>query len=361
MATSPPVVDRPLAGITIVDLTRLLPGAALAHLLIGLGARVVKIEDPQGGDPLRQLPPLVEGTGAGFAALLAGAESVCLDLHLARDVQRLRQLASRADVLIEGFRPSTLASLGLGPHSLSAANPGLILCSLPAYPEGGPLADRVGHDLNFVAQSGLLSLLGRESVPPVQLADLGGALLACSAILAALFQRSRTGKGQHVVQPLWSGATAFMPWLYADERAGGPGFALARLAGRCPGYRTYSCGDGLLLAIAAVEPKFWQGLLERLNLSDLGSTGLESGPQGLQATAAIAEVLGTRPRAHWLQVLQQAGLPVSPVNDLAAALQDPVCHPDAALAVASWGVPPGAAVPPVGADTARVLADLDDR
>ncbi len=167
-----PAHPLPLEGTIVLDLSRMLPGAVTARLLLDLGARVVKIEEPGAGDPLRAAPPLVGGVGAGFCALYRGAESVALDLRDPADAAAVRKLARSADVLLESFRPGTLERWDLGPRRLLERNPALVVCALSAFGAEPSLATRVGHDLNFLALSGLLDLLGSEAPPPVQIADV---------------------------------------------------------------------------------------------------------------------------------------------------------------------------------------------
>jgi crotonobetainyl-CoA:carnitine CoA-transferase CaiB-like acyl-CoA transferase len=187
----------PLDGITVVDVSRMLPGAILARQLIDLGARLIKIEEPGTGDPMRMVPPLVEGVGIGFSTLLRGAESVCLDLSSSEGQTRLRSLAARADVLAESFRPGAMAGWGLSFDTLSAANPRLVWCSLSSFGRGEKVRSKLAHDLNLIALTGALEAMGPEQ-PRLQLADVGAGLLAASSILAALFRRERTGLGGRV-------------------------------------------------------------------------------------------------------------------------------------------------------------------
>ncbi len=373
----------------------MVPGGVLARILIGLGARWIKIEDPAGGDPLRALEPRVGGTGAGFAAFFGGAESVALDLRTPGGVERVRQLARHADVLVESFRPGTLEAWGLAPAALVEDNRRLILCSLPGFarPE---TADRsrpdelrtVGHDLNLTALSGLLGSLGAPPpawtgergdgpwLPSVQLADVTSGIMASSAILAALLERARTGRGRRVEQPLLSGAMAFMTWLFADAAARstagltpptGPGAVAppeptgtptGLLAGRCPAYNIYRCADGLQLAVAAVEPKFWQRFVALVDLPELAPLGLDPGEAGVQARSLLADRLAQAPREHWLALTAGRDLPVSAVNSVEAALGDPAIDPASCLAIGPWQRPPRAGCPALGADTERVLAEF---
>ncbi len=311
----------PLRGTLVLDLSRMLPGAVLARQLVELGARVVKVEEPGQGDPLRHIPPLVSGAGAGWTTLLRGTESVALDLREPADADRLRRLARRADVLVESFRPGTLDRWGIGEARLRAGNPGLVWCSLSSF--GPEAADRVGHDLNFVATAGVLEQLG-GAVPRIQLADVGAALLAATAVVAALLERQRSGRGTRLEQSLLSGALPFMAWAWADAAAGGGGAGDGVLSGRAPAYRAYQCADGLEVAVGALEPKFWVGLCELLGVAELAGAGLDTGADGLRAAATLAGRFATRPRAAWLEAAAQRGLPVTAVHRAAEALEDPL-------------------------------------
>lgn len=311
--------DAPLAGVLVVDVTRMLPGAVLARQLLELGARVIKVEDPAAGDPMRFSPPLVQGFGAGFAAMYAGAESMGLDLRNPVDASRLRRLAARAEVLVESFRPGSMEGWGVGYPALSAANPGLVYCALSSFGQNGPLAAGVGHDLNFAGLSGLLELIGCDGVPGVQIADVTSALLACSAVLAALLARARTGQGRLVDQPLARGPLPFLAWSLADLATGQEGALSTLLAGRCACYRVYTCGDGQRVALGGIEPKFWAGFITVLGLSEIAGDGFDPGQAGERAAREVSRVLAQQPRTHWLELCRQAGVPLTPVNDLAEA------------------------------------------
>lgn len=363
----------PLANVLVLDLSRMLPGAVLARQLIDLGARLIKIEDPAGGDPMRAAPPIVGGVGAGFATLLRGSESVCLDLRSDAGAAAARRLAASADVVVESFRPDTAKRWGLDADSLVAANPGVVFCSLSSYGRQGPWADQVGHDLNFVASSGLLSLLPGTGVPAVQLADVTAALLATSAILAALLSRQRSGHGAILEQPLTTGPLPFVAWAWADAAAGGAGVLDILLAGNAPCYRRYRCRDGLELAVAAIEPKFWMGFLEMLQLPHLAEAGFDPGEEGQRAAEKIGEALAKQPRSHWLELAASLRLPISAVHDLASArtegpyslpgVEERISMPNGGslAGVAPWlagGRTPPAAVPTLGEHTAAVLEEL---
>lgn len=348
---SPPEAKAslPLGGVTVVDCTRMLPGAVLARHLLELGARLIKVEDAA-GDPMRHAPPFVDGIGAGFAAFYRGAESVILDLRSAAGQATLRALARRADVFIEGFRPGTLQRWGVGLAELRASNPRLVTCSLTGW---GAADDRPAHDLNVTAASGLLSLLAGPGLPKLLLADVAAGMQAATAILAALLARGRGAQGAHIDQSLAAAVRPFLLWPAADRAAGSDGVIATHLAGACPAYRRYRCGDGGELAVAAVEPKFWTAWVEMLGLPELDGAGLETGEKGERAAAEVAAVLGRAPRSHWLAMAANAGVPVSPVLTLAEVAAEGATPLLAGLAAA-----PAAPPPQLGEHSAAVLAEL---
>ncbi len=317
--------DLPLEEVVVLDLGRMLPSAVLARQLLDLGARLIKVEDPNGGDPMRQVQPLVGGMGAAFAALYPGAESVALDLRGAAGARRLRALVEGADVLVETFRPGTMEKWGLGSEVLCKINPRLIYCSMSSWGKGATGSKKIGHDLNFVAATGALDLINTTEVPALQMADVGASLLASSAILAALFRRERTGQGAVIDQPLVSGTVPMLAWAWADRAAGG-GVLGTLLAGRWACYRRYHCGDGLEITVSAIEPKFWIGFLSLLDLEELALAGMDAGEEGMAAVGRIGKALSARPRAEWLVQFKAAGLPVSPVLDLDQAREDGRLH-----------------------------------
>src|SRR5262245_14455405 len=185
------MASAPLAGLFVVDLTRHLPGPLAARLLADLGARVVKVEEPREGDPVRAAAPLVEGKSPLAAVLLAGVESVALDLKQPAAVEILRGLLARADVLLESFRPGTLDRLGLAPTILRERYPRLVVCSISGWGQEGPYAPRAGHDITYQAIGGALA--STASTPPLPVADVVGAWSAVTSVLAALLARERGG------------------------------------------------------------------------------------------------------------------------------------------------------------------------
>jgi crotonobetainyl-CoA:carnitine CoA-transferase CaiB-like acyl-CoA transferase len=313
----------PLDGITVLDLSRLLPGGILARQLLDLGVRLIKIEEPGVGDPMRMVPPVVGGVGVGFAALLRGAESVCLDLTTAEGQARLRRLAARADVLVESFRPGTMASWGLGYDELTEANPRLVWCSLSSFGRGDAVRHRLAHDLNLIALTGALDAMGPDQ-PRIQLADVGAGMLAASSILAALLRRERTGRGARVDQPLITGSLPFMTWRWAEAAAGREQVVDLLLGGACPCYRTYRCSGGDLMAVSALEPKFWRGFVSMLGIEGFAGAGFAMDEEAATVVGRIEEVLAAQGRDYWLALAEEHGLPLSAVHTTGEAADDPV-------------------------------------
>ena len=366
--------NLPLADMLVLDLSRMLPGAVLARQLIDLGARLIKVEEPAVGDPMRQVPPQVEGVGVGFAAFLRGAESMALDLRTDADV--VKSLVARADVLVESFRPGTLEEWGLGWNDMSPLNPRLVWCSLSSFGCAPEVRGRVAHDLNFSAMEGVLDLVGGR-VPRLQLADVTSGLLAASSIMAALLARTHSGSGQRIEQPLAAGPLPFLTWSWLERASGGGGVLDTLLGGSCPCYRLYRCGDGGNVSLAALEPKFWAAFVELIGAAELADSAFALGEDGSRTAAAVEKALAAHPRDHWLRLAGEAGLPMGPVHGLDEAMSDPTLAaaglfettplPGGASArgVGPWnvglGITPHRPAPRVGEHTAAILAEFGIR
>lgn len=322
----------PLDGLRVLDLSRLLPGPYATLVLADLGATVLKIEDPEVGDPTRHTPPLVGDVSAYFLALNRNKRSVALDLKTPAGADALRTLAARADVLVESFRPGVLERLGLGHAALRALNPRLIVCALSGYGQDGPDRLKAGHDLGYVARAGVLGYGGAPDGPPsqpgVQVADIGGGLFGVIGILAALEERHRTGVGRLVDVALCDSATAFLHMhLAARLLRGDEGRPLARgndaLNGGFPCYGVYRAADGKYLAVAALEPKFFLKLAEALGDPDLAIGAWDTGEDGARTRARLTALLATKARADWLALLGPLDVCVEPVHEGDDVLGDP--------------------------------------
>ena len=311
--------NKSLSGIRVLDLTRLLPGAFCTHLLAGMGADVIKVEEPGTGDYMRWTPPLVDGQSALFDALNHGKRSIALDLKTEHGRGALLRLVETAQVLVEGNRPGVMERLGLGWEVLHAKNPRLVMCSITGYGQNGPFAQRAGHDLNYMAIAGALGLNGERDGPPVplavQVADIGGGgLQPAVAILAALVAVGRGGEGCRLDVSMTDGAASFLALAFA-ARAHGEKVARGdqRLAGRYACYRVYECKDHRFYSVAALEPKFWSTLCHAVESPDLVEMQYSTSPEVHRAMELIFE---TRTRDEWAEKLAGLDVCCEPVLDL---------------------------------------------
>lgn len=319
---------RPLEGTRVLDVSRYLPGPLLTRALADLGAEVVKIEAPR-GEGMRFLPPTVNGMGAAFGAVNAGKASVALDLKKPEGQALFLELVDAADIVVESLRPGVLARLGLSPESLMARNPRLIIASLTGYGQTGPMADAAGHDLNYLAHAGILSLFGPTDGPPavpgVQVADVGGGSLPGTvAVLAALLERGRTGVGRHLDISLTRGALAFAAVAFpsviggASEPRGG-----GMLTGGAPCYRCYATQDGRYVAVGALEPQFFAGLCAGLGRPDLAQFAYTTGDAATATIDAIQAIFLTRSQADWIIHFAGQDVCLTAVRTPEEALSDP--------------------------------------
>jgi alpha-methylacyl-CoA racemase len=323
------VSGLPLDGLTVLDLSRLLPGGFCSLLLADFGADVIKVEDTGMGDYVRWSPPYYEGAeetsrSALFLSLNRGKRSIRVNLKSdgGRDV--LLRLAREADVLLESFRPGVLERLGVGYERLRQENPGLVYCAITGYGQDGPHRGRSGHDMNYLGLNGLLGLTGDADGPPVQaagqIADLGGgALMAAVGILVALRERERSGEGQLVDCSMFDGSLSWLAMLAAEAFATGraPRRGDLGLAGRYNCYRPYECADGHV-TLGALEPKFWQAWCEGVGRPDLLEHAYDS--PGSESHAAVADIFRGRTREQWREFASEHDCCLEPVLGLDEAL-----------------------------------------
>jgi crotonobetainyl-CoA:carnitine CoA-transferase CaiB-like acyl-CoA transferase len=293
----------PLEGIKVLDWTRLLPGPFATLVLGDLGAQVDKLEDPQGGDYLRHMPPQIDGTSSIFLALNRNKRSVCLDLKKSGAREAFLKLVAKYDVLVEQFRPGVLDRLGVSHASLLAANPRLVVCALTGYGQTGPLAKRAGHDLNYLARAGVLGFQGPKDGPPavpaVQMADVGGGLWSVIGVLAALAEREKTGRGRLVDVSMLE---ASMPFAIASFGQGFAGTQPRRgdeaLIGGIAPYNTYTTKDGRAVALAALEPKFWMAFCAGVGMEP-ELAALLPGEHQAELKGKVAAIFLTKTRDEW--------------------------------------------------------------
>jgi alpha-methylacyl-CoA racemase len=322
----------PLAGVRIIDLTRLLPGGYATQALADWGANVIKVEDPRGGDPARWMEPIVDGTSLYFLALNRNKRSLALDLKAPAGRDALLRLIATADVVLESFRPGVMERLGLGPQALRAQFPRLVYCAITGYGQDGPAQGRPGHDLNYLGYSGLLDLNRAApdqppQLPPTQIADLaGGALPAMIGILVALVGRAATGQGDIVDVSMLDATFALQPLTLALALATGTGPQLGQpqLHGGAPFYGIYAARDGRYITLAALEPKFWERFCELVGHPDWIALHATSDPAKRERLRRdLTALFATRTQAEWLALLAEEDTCVGPVQTLTEALADP--------------------------------------
>jgi alpha-methylacyl-CoA racemase len=326
-----------LAGIRVLDLSRLLPGPFATWLLQAHGAEVVKLEEPRGGDYLRWIPPFEGEHGAMFTALNRDKRSVTLDLRQPEGQQALLSLLPRFDVVLESFRPGVLARFGLDFERLHQLHPRLVLASLTGFGQDGAWAGQPGHDLNFEGLAGLLAPAARSggvpALPGLPVADLaGGSLMAAFTITAALLQRERTGRGARLDLSMTDGAATLIYPFVATTRAmpepPPPGGDMLTGGHAC--YGVYRCADERLITVAALEPQFLKLLLQE--------TGLGPAPPD---RAALSAVFATQPRDHWVERLAPAC--VAPLLELDELLEGSLVASRGVLGLDEhglWAAPP---------------------
>lgn len=321
---------KTLAGIRVLDLSRLLPGPFCSLILADLGADVIKVEDPKGGDYLRWAPPYQKSLGAMFCALNRNKKSIAIDLKRTDGVALFRQLATTADVVLESFRPGVMDRLGVGYEALKALNPGLVYCAISGYGQDGPYRDRAGHDLNYVGLTGAAAQTGvRDRAPgpaAFQLADVGGgALYAALGILAALHARARSGLGQFVDVAMQEGALSFMAMnfgkYFADMKP--PIRGGEQLNGGIVCYHVYETKDGQFMGLAALEPKFWQAFCTAVERPDLKSGHAAPTVADNAVYRELVALFKSRTQAEWTERFAAADCCCEPILDVA----DVPAHP----------------------------------
>lgn len=306
----------PLCGLRVVELGGIGPGPHAAMLLADLGADVVRVDRPTGG--LRVVPD-----GATDWSL-RGRRVVAADLKQQADRDRVLVLLDNADVLIEGFRPGVTERLGLGPDECLDRNPRLVYARMTGWGQHGPLRERAGHDINYLSRTGVLDAIG---TPPLNLVgDFGGgSLYLVFGILAALWERTSSGRGQVIDAAIVDGTCSLAQMIWAMRGSGAwhdaPGTNL--LDGGAPFYQMYGCADGLRVAVGALEPQFYRELLDGLGLAQAPLPAQHDRAGWPVLRARIGAAFASRPRAQWLRIFGDTDACVSPVLSFAEAAADP--------------------------------------
>lgn len=310
-----PVPTGPLAGVTVVELAGMGPGPHAAMLLADLGAEVIRVQRP--GD----------GTGG---AQLRGRRIVSADLKDAADLDRVRKLIDRADVLLEGFRPGVTERLGLGPDECCRRNPGLVYARITGWGQTGPRAHQAGHDINYIGLTGLLHAMGAPDRPPTPPLNLigdygGGSMFAVFGVLAALVERHTSGCGQVIDAAIVDGAPVLghVLWSMRADGRWSEDRGSNVFDGSAPFYCTYECADGRYVAVGALEPKFFAELLRVLRVEP-AAVGAQRDRTGWPVMRELfAGIFGRHPRDHWTREFADSDACVTPVLTIAEAMSDP--------------------------------------
>ena len=325
-------MPAPLDGITVLDLTHVLAGPFASSTLGDLGARIIKVERPGIGDDTRAFPPFVQGESAYFATLNHGKLSISLDLKAEGDRAIFERLLAKADVILENFRPGTMEKLGYGWEALRARFPRLIYGAVSGFGHSGPEATKPAYDMVVQARGGVMSITGEEGGPPVRvgasIGDIAAGMYLTEGVLAALFQRERTGEGAKVDVAMLDAQLAILEHAVAIASATGeaPGPTGARHPTITP-FSTFRAADGFFV-IAAGNDALFRKLCTALGLGALAHdprfTTNAARCENVHVLKRLIEgVTLDKPRDHWIAVLEAAGVPTGRVQNVVEALQDP--------------------------------------
>lgn len=317
-----------LSGLKILDFSTLLPGPFATLMLADMGADVIHIESPSRMDLVRIMPPYADGQATAHAYLNRNKRSVAMDLKESENINKIKELVAEYDIIVEQFRPNVMARLGLDYATLSKINPRLIYCSITGYGQTGSHKDRAGHDINYIALSGIAGHSGRvNGLPPamgIQIADVaGGSLHSVIGILAAVIERHTSGLGQHIDISMTDCAFSLNTMAGAAQVAGlepqGPEQGMLNGA---TFYDYYKTQDGRFLSIGSLEPQFLMGLSQALALPELARLGSSLQPEDRQAVRAmISDAIAVHPLDYWNQLFAALDVCVEPVLSMAEAVE----------------------------------------
>jgi alpha-methylacyl-CoA racemase len=317
-----PEKTGPLKGLTVLDFTRLLPGPLATQMLADMGATVIKVEDPDAPDYIRNFAPFYEGQSAYYRALNRSKQSLAINYNSEEGREIIYKLAETADVLIEQFRPGVMDKMALGYERMKAINKKLVYVSITGYGQTGPMAQEAGHDLNYIAIAGLLGVTGDETRPVIpggQIADVAaGSYMAVNGTLAALYAREKTGEGQHVDVAMTDAVLPIITLQYARYKAEGKVLPAGtfELSGGIANYNVYRCADGKWVALGALEPKFWNNFCELVSREDWKNNILLQQEDMKLFKQEVAELFNTKTQQEWLSLSEGKDICLTPVLQL---------------------------------------------
>lgn len=326
----------PLAGVKVLDLSRILTGPYCTMALADFGAEVIKIERPGAGDDTRHWgPPFIDGESAYYLSINRNKQSVTVNIATDEGREIIHKLARDADVVVENFRPGTAERLGVGYEQLRQINPRIIYCSISGFGQTGPYRDRPGYDALAQAMSGMMSITGDPDGPPTKhgmsIADIGAGMWALFAISSALFHREKTGQGQAIDVALMD---AQISWLtYAAGNYFASGQPPARFGSAHPSivpYQPFETSDGYIM-IAVGNDRLWQQFCEAAGHPELidkpgYATGAERVTNREEVIATVAEIMRQHSTDDWMQRLETAGVPAGPISTIDEVMTNPHVH-----------------------------------
>jgi crotonobetainyl-CoA:carnitine CoA-transferase CaiB-like acyl-CoA transferase/putative sterol carrier protein len=320
---SRPAKDGPLKGVKIIDFTRLLPGPLATMFLADMGADVIKVEDPDSPDYVRDFEPRVNGMSLFYLSLNRNKRSLAVNYLSAEGKQLIHNLVKDSDVFVEQFRPGVMREMGFGYDELSRINPKLIYVSITGYGQQSNMAMSAGHDLNYIAIAGALGITGNANgevtIPGFQLADIaGGSYMAMNAVTAALYQRERTGKGEWIDVAMTDAALPLsaLQFAYHQGTKQSIGRGEFELSGGLANYNVYVCSDGKYVALGSLEPKFWNKFCNKVNRPDWTERFLTKGEELQSLKNEVKALFLTKTRDEWVSYFSADDICLTVVNDL---------------------------------------------
>lgn len=308
-----------LKGLRVVDFSRYLPGPFASLRLADLGAEVIKVEPPVSGDPARQMGGELEGVGLLFLANNRNKKSVTINLKEQAGQELAFKLASKADVVIESFRPGVAAALGISYQALKEVRPDLIYCSLTGFGQTGPISDLGSHDINYMALSGLLSQIkdkqGRPVQPCFQFADMIGGLAASEAILAALVKRSLSHEGAYLDYAITDTLVGMMTLHSIIQKVSGTGYGISDITGGIIAYNLYETGDGRYLSLGALEKKFWVNFCRAVTKEEWIKDHFSPAETGNPTYVELVKLFKSRTFVEWTKFGLDVDCCMTPILD----------------------------------------------
>jgi alpha-methylacyl-CoA racemase len=326
-----PPEDRavlPLSGYRLLDLTQRLPGPLCSLILADVGMEVIKVEEPDVGDYARHLPPFYKDFGSLFFFLNRNKKSLTLNLKSEEGRKLFLAMAGKADVILEGFRPGLMESLGLDYEKIRAVNEKIIYCSLSGYGQDGPYRDKAGHDVNYNALCGILGMTGNEAgpaLPGVLVADVASGITATLTILLSLLHRERHSQGQHIDLSMfdvlfsWFSLTNVSECMASDEAMS---HGKTTFTGKFACYDIYRTKDNQYMSMAAMEPKFWREFCTAIGREDLNKDYMSEGERQDYLKKELTEIFRSKTKDEWIRAFEDGNFCCEPVKSVRESLSD---------------------------------------